>query len=385
MPHGRELFSSAGSLPDAKASPLAYAFPNVLSFFDPPWFVAALLLFAVAASLLLAVGLHDRVAAVFLWYVWACLFGRNPLIGNPGLPVLGLPAARPRLPAEGALRLARGAGAERPWRRLAFPPDLFAVAWILMAVGYSYSGLTKLASPSWTDGSALARVLDNPLARPGFIREAVAQMPDLLLRAGTWGALLLEALFAPLALLRRARPWLWLTLLGLHLSLILLIDVADLSLGMVMLHLFTFDPAWVRGKDGPVERLFYDGSCALCHGAVRFVLAEDPEGRVLAVRAPRERGLPRRRSRRRSGSACPTASWFPRPTGACSRDRRECCTSSSASAAVWRVLAILGRLVPAGLRDAAYDLVARVRYRFFGRKDDACPFIPAALRGRFDL
>ena len=37
------------------------------------------------------------------------------------------------------------------------------------------------------------------------------------------------------------------------------------------------------------------------------------------------------------------------------------------------------------LRDAAYDLVARVRYRIFGRKDEACPFIPAALRGRFDL
>jgi predicted DCC family thiol-disulfide oxidoreductase YuxK len=52
---------------------------------------------------------------------------------------------------------------------------------------------------------------------------------------------------------------------------------------------------------------------------------------------------------------------------------------------LWRVLAVVGRLVPRGLRDAAYDRVAGVRYRIFGRKDDACPFIPAALRGRFDL
>ena len=26
------------------------------------------------------------------------------------------------------------------------------------------------------------------------------------------------------------------------------------------------------------ERLFYDGTCALCHGAVRFVLARDRDG-----------------------------------------------------------------------------------------------------------
>jgi predicted DCC family thiol-disulfide oxidoreductase YuxK len=45
----------------------------------------------------------------------------------------------------------------------------------------------------------------------------------------------------------------------------------------------------------------------------------------------------------------------------------------------------LGRIVPRPLRDAVYDLVARVRYRVFGRKDDACPIIPKALRSRFDL
>ena len=51
----------------------------------------------------------------------------------------------------------------------------------------------------------------------------------------------------------------------------------------------------------------------------------------------------------------------------------------------WRRVAALGRLVPRGLRDAVYDLVARVRYRVFGRKDEACPVIPPALRSRFDL
>ena len=75
------------------------------------------------------------------------------------------------------------------WR---MPAGIFLVAWILMAVGYSYSGYTKLISPSWIDGTALARIFDNPLARPGFLRDAVLQMPSGLLNVATWGALALE-------------------------------------------------------------------------------------------------------------------------------------------------------------------------------------------------
>jgi hypothetical protein len=34
-------------------------------------------------------------------------------------------------------------------------------------------------------------------------------------------------------------------MLALHLGLLFVIDFADLSLGMVLLHLFTFDPEWL--------------------------------------------------------------------------------------------------------------------------------------------
>ena len=381
VPYGPELFSSQGSLPDAQASPLAYAFPNVLSFFDPPSFVVAFLLAAVAASVLLVLGYHDRAAAVFLWYVWACLFGRNPLIGNPGLPYVGFlllahaflpPAPYGSLAARGR----RDPGGD--WR---LAPGIFGVAWILMAVGYSYSGLTKLVSPSWTDGSALARVLDNPLARPGIFREALFRLPDLLLRLGTWGALLLEILFAPLALIRRLRPWLWLALLLLHLSLLLIVGFADLSLGMVLLHFFTFDPGWVKAKPGGVERLFYDGTCALCHGAVRFVLAEDPEGKALRF-APLDSEAYRKVA---------PAEALPDSLVVVTSDGRLLTRSEGGLhvlerlGGLWRIVAALCRPVPRPLRDAAYDLVARVRYRVFGRKEEACPLIPPALRGRFDL
>jgi predicted DCC family thiol-disulfide oxidoreductase YuxK len=133
-----------------------------------------------------------------------------------------------------------------------------------------------------------------------------------------------------------------------------------------------------------VERLFYDGSCALCHGMVRFVLARDPDGRAFRF-APLESEAFR--------AAVPGAAraGLPDSIVVSTADGRLLTRSSAVLHILdrlgggWRVLAILGGIVPAGLRDAAYDLVARVRYGLFGRKDDACPVIPAALRGRFDL
>lgn len=245
LPWGEALFSRYGAVPDAWASPLVRVFPNVLAACDEPWLVTALLSASVAASLALAAGAFDRAAAAFLWYVWACLVGRNPLILNPGIPFVGwilLAHACMPPPPYGSWAVRARVSAARDW---SFPSSLFGAAWILMAAGYTYSGVTKLSSPSWLDGSALAHVLENPLARAGAVRDTLLELPQLWLKLATWGTLGLELAFAPLAMVRRLRPWLWSWMLVLHLLLVLVIDFADLSLGMVMLHLFTFDPGWI--------------------------------------------------------------------------------------------------------------------------------------------
>jgi predicted DCC family thiol-disulfide oxidoreductase YuxK len=371
-------------LPDASASPLAHLFPNVLAIWDAPAFVIALIAIAAGLSVLFAIGLYDRVAAVAIWYIWACLFGRNPLIANPSLPFVGwmLLAHACLPPGPYGSWAARG----RPdpgcgWR---MPQPIFVVAWIVMAVGYSYSGFTKLVSPSWLEGTALARVLDNPLARPGLVRDALLILPEWLMRLATWGALALELGFAPLALWRRLRPWLWGAMLAMHLGLVVVIDFADLSLGMVMLHLFTFDPAWVRPRRaGVTEMIFYDGHCGLCHRAVRFLLAEDRVGDTFRF-AP-------------LGSDAFLA-VVPEPARTQLPDSLVLRTSEgellTRSAAVlhamrrlggaWRVLAAAVSVLPASLRDWLYDGVARVRYRLFRPPADACPITPPHLRSRFD-
>lgn len=239
-PWAAELFSSQGMLPDASSSPLVGVFPNVLGLFDAPWFCVALVGFGAVLSGMLAVGWRDRAAALVLWVIWASLFGRNPLISNPGLPYVGL------LLMVHALTPAAGALWERRPRGWAMSGPLFVVVWVLMAVGYSYSGVIKLVSPSWLDGTAMVHVLEGPLGRGHGSGALLLSAPSWVLKLMTWGALGLELCFAPLALSGRLRPWLWVAGLGMHLGLIVLVDFADLSLGMVMLHLFTFDLHWVE-------------------------------------------------------------------------------------------------------------------------------------------
>lgn len=133
-----------------------------------------------------------------------------------------------------------------------------------------------------------------------------------------------------------------------------------------------------------MERLFYDGSCALCHGAVRFVLARDEEGRAFRF-APLDSPAFRRLTANEPGRELPDSIVVETEDGRLLTRSQAVWHVLDRLGGPWRVLGRLGRLVPRSLGDLAYDLVARVRYRVFGRKDEACPVIPAALRSRFDL
>lgn len=383
LPWGAELFSNQGVLPEASASPLTRLFPNVLAWWDSPALVTGLLATAVGLSIMFAIGLQDRWAALGLWYVWACLFGRNPLISNPGLPYVGwMLLAHVFLPPApyGSFQARGRTDPGGDWR---MPPGIFAVAWILMALGYTYSGCTKLVSPSWIDGTALERVLQNPLARPGSIRDLVLDLPSWLLSLGTWGALAFELSFAPLALFPRLRPWLWLAMLTMHLSLMALIDFADLSFGMVMLHLFTFDPAWLAPRPAPTETVFYDGQCGLCHRSVRWILAEDHGG---AFRfAPLDSDAFREAVPEAGRAGLPDSLVVFTATGDILTRSAGVRHILERLGGMWRLLALALRPVPTVILDRLYDGLARVRYRLFAKPAGVCPLLPPALRARFDL
>lgn len=133
-----------------------------------------------------------------------------------------------------------------------------------------------------------------------------------------------------------------------------------------------------------VERLFYDGSCALCHWAVRFLLARDADG-------SRFRYAPLDGVAFRAVVPEATRTALPDSLALLTADGRLLTRSAAVIHALgrlpgpWRLLGAAAAWLPAALLDALYDGVARIRYRVFGRKQDACPMIPRELRSRFDL
>ncbi len=383
QPYGTEIFSNEGVLPDGTMSPFMAIFPNVLALSDTPAAVSALLGLAIVASIAFMVGWKDRFASVLLWYLLACLSARNPLIANPSLPFLGwLLLAHAFLPAAPWGSVA-AAGREDPGGGWRMPWPIWTAAWVVMSLSYSYSGYTKLVSPSWVDGTAFAYLLDNPLARDTVLRVWLLDLPPLALHIATWTALAVEVLFAPLALFRRTRGWAWLVMVMMHLGLLCIMDFADLTMGMILLHLFTFDPAWLSRPHHEKPRVvFYDGSCGLCHRAIRLLLAEDTlgtrfhfaplQGETFAQRVPagvREQ-LPdslvvvNPDAKLRVKGAAVTVLLFD-------------------LGGLWRLLGLLLSLLPGRVRDLLYDLVAGSRYRVFARTEEACPLIPPELRQRF--
>jgi len=130
------------------------------------------------------------------------------------------------------------------------------------------------------------------------------------------------------------------------------------------------------------EILFYDGHCALCHGAVKFVLKRDRAGSFhfapLQGETFQSRVPPEKRASLPDSVAVLTASG-------------ELLIRSSAFLYIfrkigrgWRILAGVLGIVPRPVRDVVYDLIARIRYKVFGTRDELCPIVPPDLRSRFE-
>lgn len=127
------------------------------------------------------------------------------------------------------------------------------------------------------------------------------------------------------------------------------------------------------------EVILFDGECNLCDWSVRFVVRHDPRGRfrLAALQSPAGRRLLAERGVDPRGIDSVVLiegeRWYARSDAALRIAR--------GLAGPWPLLSAL-RIVPRPLRDWAYDVVARNRFRWFGRRD-ACLLPTPALRERF--
>lgn len=131
------------------------------------------------------------------------------------------------------------------------------------------------------------------------------------------------------------------------------------------------------------ELLFYDGYCALCHRAVKFVLKQDRSGKAFRFAPLQGSTLESRISPERRASL-PDSILVLTVEG-------ELLVRSDAFIHIlrrlggsWGFWARLLALIPRGLRDWVYDFIARIRYRLFGMREDLCPVLPPEWRARFD-
>lgn len=367
LPWGAELFSNKGMLSSGSLSPLFHLFPNVLLVNDSPLTIHILLSLGILSSIFLLIGKMDRYAAVLVWYILTSLFDRNPLIANPSLPYIGwLLLAHACLPMHDKKK--------QTWR---MPKGIFLAAWLAMAVGYSYSGYVKLMSPSWLDGSAFKHVLHNPLAHSNFMTQFLLSFPELGIKFLTWSSLILEISFASLSLFARVRPWLWLMLLFMHIGLLFIIRFPDLSFGMIILHLFTFNPAWVKPKQLTDSlKIFYDGSCGFCHGFVRFTLSENIHKTAFVC-------MPLQGKQFQELIKTNEISHLPDSLVVYDPERKILYYKVNALIQVlerlgglWRCIACILRLIPYKISNIGYDMFAKMRHKIYKRPDTPCPLLP---------
>jgi hypothetical protein len=239
FPYSAEMFSEQGIFGQAELNFTYGFFPDILNYYDSAIFVKAFVALLAMLSLLFIFGIKRRLVSILLWYGWACLINRNNMIINPGMPYIGwlllVCAVIPPGENEAVYRK------NQSWT---LPGWCLFGAWLVMALGYTLSGFDKLQSPSWVSGSTFSILLENPLSRNTLLRELSLMIPPVILQLITWCVLMSELLFLPLAVFGKTRKYAWMLMVAMHISILCYINFTDLTLGMLMIHLFTFDLNW---------------------------------------------------------------------------------------------------------------------------------------------
>lgn len=355
-----EIWSNVGLLPNPELNLTHGIFPNLLNYFDGPIQAQLFVGFLGILALLFLVGFQRPLISLLLWYGWVCLFDRNNLIGNPGIPYIGwILLCCAAVPKGEPLSFSKSKNGV--WK---FPFILFFAAWALMAVGYTISGVDKFQSPSWYDGSAIFHLLENPLARDWWLREFLLSLPQEVLKINTWAVLGLEMIFLPLAIIKYTRKWVWLAMIFMHLGILMIVDFADLTLGMLMIHWFTFDSRWLKPKAKQSGIVFFDGVCSVCNAFIDFLISNDT-GESLRY-APLQGETATQQLPLIEVEGVKTVIF--KQDGKIYKESDAALRTIASMGGIWR-LALVLMVVPRFIRNAVYRYVAKNRYKWFGQRE----------------
>ena len=341
-----------------------------------------LVFFGVGFCLLLLIGYYDRLAAILLIPLSMFFFGlENDGSASKAFLVVGLLVLHSCVPSA-PYGSWSAIGRSDPAGDWLFPKRVSYAAWVLLYFWYLQSVLGKLVAPSWFYDSAFQNFFGTSPTLFEAVDGLLAGGDQLFLLGFTCLAFAVESVFLLGVLSGSWRRKSWLIAFLLQLMWVGLLGVSVTNMGLVILHCFAFSPAWVPAK-GIDEKttIFYDGYCALCHGAVRFFLAEDQQD---VFRYSTLQGqLVQERIAEKDRAALPDSVIVPTPDGNMLAESEAILFCLTRLGGGWKVAAVLLRVVPRFIRDWAYRLIAAFRYRVFGRKEELCPILPPELRAKF--
>jgi predicted DCC family thiol-disulfide oxidoreductase YuxK len=128
---------------------------------------------------------------------------------------------------------------------------------------------------------------------------------------------------------------------------------------------------------GLPDLVLLDGDCVLCSRLARAIAARDSQGRYRLVAIQSEAG---RVLAQRFGVNVSEPETYAVVLAGVAYFKSDAALVLARTLPGWSA-GLIARAAPRPLRDAVYDLIARKRYRWFGRRE-ACLAPTAALRAR---
>lgn len=303
---------------------------HVTRWFESETSMRALLWFLVLASLTIGLGWVRRVLAFGLWYMWIALFLTQAetrtvaaYLGEWLLFVLViLPPGEPQILGWSATK--------RVWKA---PSLVMMGSWYVLVTTLVLSCLNEYAQ-------------SRPLSE--LIWHLLAAGVAIL---GTWP---------------RARSYAWLITMALVLGLMIAAEGGVHSFSLLICGWFGFDHRWFRSEVPDRAVVFFDGVCGICNQFVDFLMVEDDRQLLCFAPLQGETALTELGSETTNSLSSVVfvrngETWF---------ESDAACRILMELGGIW-ALARLCLWLPRSTRDGLYRLVARHRYRVFGKKD-AC-------------
>lgn len=125
--------------------------------------------------------------------------------------------------------------------------------------------------------------------------------------------------------------------------------------------------------------MLFDGVCNFCEGSVRFIIERDPKSRFRFASLQSDAG--KRLAEQHGADASRLNTMMLIRNGRLYKRSGAALRIARGLRFPWPLAAVL-LIVPAFIRDAVYDVIARNRYKWFGEKE-TCMIPTPDIRERF--